>query len=198
MEAGRTIAGGFVTPDRTLMIASTARSYLVVEKMAMGDGRYDSARLIKAVETHAQSHLLLDMDALAKQSGAMINAVMLGLVAGCGRVPIPAAAFERAIRADGKAVDANLTGFHSGLDAATKANAPGAADGAAKDDRAAAGAERSPRSNAPSSCRRRPATSCSPARGGSSPIRTWPTRNSMSTGWRRSAPPMRASGPAGA
>src|SRR5215831_12503167 len=49
MEAGRTIAGGFVTPDRTLMIASTARSYLVVEKMAMGDGRYDSARLIKAV-----------------------------------------------------------------------------------------------------------------------------------------------------
>ena len=33
----------------TLMIASTARSYLVVEKMAMGDGRYDSARLTKAI-----------------------------------------------------------------------------------------------------------------------------------------------------
>ncbi len=130
MEAGRTVAGGFVTPDRTLMIASTARSYLVVEKMAMGDGRYDSARLIKAVETHAQSHLLLDMDALAKQSGAMINAVMLGLVAGCRRVPIPAAAFERAIRADGKAVDANLRGFRSGLDAVARANAPGAEDGA--------------------------------------------------------------------
>src|SRR5262249_204217 len=39
MEAGRTIAGGFVTPDRTLMIASTARSYLAVGKMARGDGR---------------------------------------------------------------------------------------------------------------------------------------------------------------
>jgi indolepyruvate ferredoxin oxidoreductase, beta subunit len=147
MEASRTVAGGFVTPDRTLMIASTARSYLVVEKMAMGDGRYDSARLIKAVETHAQSHLLLDMDALAKQSGAMINAVMLGLVAGCGRVPIPAAAFERAIRVDGKAVDANLRGFRSGLDAAAMANAPGAEDGTDKaedgtdkDDRAAADA----------------------------------------------------------
>jgi indolepyruvate ferredoxin oxidoreductase beta subunit len=141
MEAGRTIAGGFVTPDRTLMIASTARSYLVVEKMVMGDGRYDSARLIKAIETHAQSHLLLDMDALAKQSGAMINAVMLGLIAGCGRVPIPAAAFEDAIRADGKAVDANLRGFRSGLDAAAKANAPSAEDGTAKDDRAAADAD---------------------------------------------------------
>src|SRR5437870_5607762 len=81
MEAGRTIAGGFVTPDRTLVIASTARSYLVVEKMAMGDGRYDSARLIKTVETHAQSRILLDMDALAKQSSAMINAVMLGAIA---------------------------------------------------------------------------------------------------------------------
>ena len=32
LEAGRAITGGFVTPDRTLMIASTARSYLVVEK----------------------------------------------------------------------------------------------------------------------------------------------------------------------
>ena len=179
MEAGRTIAGGFVTPDRTLMLASTARSYLVVEKMAMGDGRYDSARLIKAVETHAQSHLLLDMDALAKQSGAMINAVMLGLVAGCGRMPIPAAAFERAIRADGKAVDANLKGFRSGLDAAAKTNAPAAADSAAKEDRARA-------------------TSCSPARGGSPSIRTSPTRNSTSTGWRRFAPPTRASGPRGA
>src|SRR6266446_449157 len=130
MEAGRTIAGGFVTPDRTLMIASTARSYLVVEKMAMGDGRYDSARLIKAIETHAQSHLLLDMDALAKQSGAMINAVMLGLIAGSGRVPIPAAAFED-----------NLRGFRSGLDAAMNGNARPAVSGIANEDRAAADAD---------------------------------------------------------
>jgi indolepyruvate ferredoxin oxidoreductase beta subunit len=124
LEAGRTIAGGFVTPDRTLMIASSARSYLVVEKMAMGDGRYDSARLIKAIETHAQRHVLLDMATLARQSGAMINAVMLGAIAGCGRLPIPADAFERAIRADAKAVDANLRGFRAGLDAVGTAWAP--------------------------------------------------------------------------
>ena len=123
MEAGRTIAGGFVTPERTLMIASSARSYLVVEKMAMGDGRYDSARLIKAIETHAQRHLLIDMAALARQSGAMVNAVMLGAIAGCGRLPIPADAFERAIRADAKAVDANLRGFRAGLAAAGTSSA---------------------------------------------------------------------------
>jgi indolepyruvate ferredoxin oxidoreductase beta subunit len=124
LEAGRTIAAGFVTPDRTLMIASNARSYLVVEKMAMGDGRYDSARLIKAIETHAQRHVLIDMAALASQSGAMINAVMLGAIAACGRLPIPADAFERAIHADAKAVDANLRGFRAGLDAAAAARAP--------------------------------------------------------------------------
>src|SRR2546423_7089696 len=86
--------------------------------MALGDGRYDSARLTKAIETHAQSYILFDMDTLAKQSGAVVNAVMLGAIAGCDRLPIPADAFERAIRADGKAVEANLRGFRAGLEAA--------------------------------------------------------------------------------
>jgi indolepyruvate ferredoxin oxidoreductase beta subunit len=122
MEAGRAIGAGFVTPDRTLMIASTARSYLVVEKIAMADGRYDSARLVKAIEDHAQEHLLIDMEALAKQSGAMVNAVMLGIIAGCERLPISAASFEAAIRADGKAVDANLRGFRAGLKAVQEAS----------------------------------------------------------------------------
>ena len=48
----------------------------------------------------------------------MISAVMLGAIAGAGALPIPAAAFEDAIRADGKAVDANLRGFRAGLAAA--------------------------------------------------------------------------------
>jgi indolepyruvate ferredoxin oxidoreductase beta subunit len=130
LEAGRTIAGGFVTRDRTLMIASTARSYLVVEKMAMADGRFDSARLIKAIKEQARAHLLLDMTALAEASGAMINAVMLGIIAGCGRLPIPEAAFEAAIRADGKAVEANLKGFRAGLVAARTAHG-GESDAAA-------------------------------------------------------------------
>ena len=48
----------------------------------------------------------------------MINAVMLGVIAGAGALPIPAEAFEAAIRADGKAVEANLRGFRAGFDAA--------------------------------------------------------------------------------
>ena len=135
MEAGRTITAGFVTPDRTLMLAATGRSYLVVEKMAMADGRYDSARLVEAIRTHAQSHRLLDMETLARQSGAMINAVMLGIIAGCGRLPIPAAAFEDAIRADGKAVDTNLRGFRTGLEAVQQAQTPAPGRQDAKRDR---------------------------------------------------------------
>ena len=118
MEAGRAIAGGYITPVRTMTIASLSRSYLVTERMAMGDGRYDDGKLVAAVEKNSQKSLLLDLEAIAHELGAMINAVMLGTIAGTGALPIPAEAFEAAIRADGKAVNANLRGFRAGFAAA--------------------------------------------------------------------------------
>jgi indolepyruvate ferredoxin oxidoreductase alpha subunit len=118
MEAGRAIASGYITPDRTMTIASLSRSYLVTERMAMGDGRYDHGKLMAAVEKNSQNTLLLDLEAIARESGAMINAVMLGTIAGTGALPIPAEAFEAAIRADGKAVNTNLRGFRAGFEAA--------------------------------------------------------------------------------
>src|SRR5258708_30884066 len=72
------------------------------------------------------------MEALAKKSGAMITAIMLGIIAGCGRLPIPTTVFESAIRADGKAVGANLKGFRSGLEAAQKTKMAVGESGAAK------------------------------------------------------------------
>src|SRR5258706_10298539 len=92
--------------------------------MAMGDGRYDVGRLVEAIETHARRNLLFDMAAVARQTGAMINAVMLGAIAAADALPIPAAAFEAAIQADGKAVEANLRGFCAGFPAAARAPAP--------------------------------------------------------------------------
>src|SRR5205085_11109566 len=86
--------------------------------MQMGDGRHDSERLLKAVEQNAAAHLLFDMEAAAKQAGAIVNSVMLGAIAGSGRMPIQVEAFEAAIKADGKAVESNLRGFRVGLDAA--------------------------------------------------------------------------------
>src|SRR5487761_2767622 len=37
IEAGRALENGFVTPDRTLLVAATHRIYAVVEKAAMAD-----------------------------------------------------------------------------------------------------------------------------------------------------------------
>jgi indolepyruvate ferredoxin oxidoreductase alpha subunit len=124
LEAGRVVANGFVTPERTHLIGSTSRFYAMDEKIAMGDGRLDQENLIKAVTEHARDTLLFDMDALAKQSGSIINAVMLGAIAGAGRLPLTAAQLEAAIRADGKSVDNNLRGFRAGFDAARSKTLP--------------------------------------------------------------------------
>ncbi len=118
LEAARTVAAGFVTPDRTLAIASTHRSHAIAEKMAMGDGRLDVAKLAGEVTKNAREAILFDMEAAARSAGAMINAVMLGAIAASGRLPMPVEAFAAAIRADGKAVEANLRGFAAGLAAA--------------------------------------------------------------------------------
>jgi indolepyruvate ferredoxin oxidoreductase beta subunit len=124
LEAGRTVASGFVTPARTTVIASTSRFYAMDEKIAMGDGRLDQERLGKAIKEHAHEALLVDMEQLSKQSGSIISAVMLGTLAGSGRLPLTAEQLEAAIRADGKAVEANLRGFRAGLEAVRAKLAP--------------------------------------------------------------------------
>jgi indolepyruvate ferredoxin oxidoreductase beta subunit len=118
LEAGRTVANGFVARERTHVIGSLGRFYAMDEKIAMGDGRFDQDRLIKIIRDNAKDTLLIDMDLLARQSGSIINAVMLGAIAGCGRLPFKRELFEAAIREDGKSVDSNLKGFRAGYDAA--------------------------------------------------------------------------------
>lgn len=118
LEAGRAIAGGFVTPDRTCLIASTHRVLTTREKSAVADGQFDPDRLHEAARARSRENVLLDLEALAKAAGAPLNAVMLGVLAGTGRLPIAAEAFAEGIRAEGKAVEANLRGFEAGLAAA--------------------------------------------------------------------------------
>jgi indolepyruvate ferredoxin oxidoreductase, beta subunit len=76
------------------------------------------------VKKNSRATLLLDLEAIAREAGAMINAVMLGAIAGARALPIAAEAFEAAIRADGKAVDANLRGFSAGFAAASAGSRP--------------------------------------------------------------------------
>jgi indolepyruvate ferredoxin oxidoreductase beta subunit len=104
LEAGRMIFNGFVTPDRTTLIASTHRVLAIGERMAMGDGSFDVGRLLHAVKERSREQILFDMDQAAEESGGVLNAVLLGALAGSGRVPIPDSAFEAAIRHAGKSV----------------------------------------------------------------------------------------------
>src|SRR3954470_11794376 len=70
MEAGRAVAAGFATREQTLAIASTARFYVMNEKIAMADGRYDSERLLQAIANHSRGQILFDMEEAARQSSA--------------------------------------------------------------------------------------------------------------------------------
>ncbi len=114
LEAGRMIFNGFVTPERTTLIASTHRVLAISERTAMGDGGFDVGRLLRAVKERSKAQILFDMDQVAEESGGVINAVLLGALAGSGKLPIPDTAFEAAIREGGKAVDTNLAAFAFG------------------------------------------------------------------------------------
>lgn len=118
LEAGRTVLNGFVTPDRTHVIASLSRFFTMDEKIAMGDGRYDDGKLVKLITDSARDVLLFDMTRLGNDNGAMVNAVMLGAIAGSGRLPISTGQYLSAIGGAGKAGEANRRGFQAGLDAA--------------------------------------------------------------------------------
>ncbi|MCC6611799.1 MAG: indolepyruvate oxidoreductase subunit beta family protein [Burkholderiales bacterium] len=131
VEAGRAMQAGYVSPDRTTLIASTHRVYTVAEKAAMGDGRYDSGRLRKAAEKLAKRAVLFDMAERARQAGTVINAVMFGALAGSGVLPFGREACEAAIRKQGKGTEASLRGFAAGYDYAA-GTAPAAPAGEEK------------------------------------------------------------------
>ncbi len=127
LEAVRQAGIGFANPQRTQVISSTARALTVAEKMQMGDGRADSSALAAALRAQAQHLHLLDLAALAQQAGTAISAVLLGAMAGSGRLPMPRAAFEEAIRAAGKGVAPSLQGFALAFDAVAGVGAPASA-----------------------------------------------------------------------
>ncbi len=115
LEAGRAIENGFVSPDRTTLIASTHRIFAIAEKSAMGDGRHDSDTVLAAAREMAQTTMLYDLAQAAEVEKTALNAVLLGMIAGSGKLSLPDAAYEDAITAQGVAVDANLRGFQAGL-----------------------------------------------------------------------------------
>lgn len=124
MEAGRAIQRGLVTPDRTTLIASTNRVFAMTEKIEMGDGRVNEARLLEACRIAARRFVGLDMAQVAETSQSMISAAMFGAVAGAAALPFPRDAFEKTIEAGGVGVTASKRAFAAAFDAAMKPHDP--------------------------------------------------------------------------
>jgi indolepyruvate ferredoxin oxidoreductase beta subunit len=118
VEAGRAMQNGYVSPERTTLIASTHRIYATVEKMQMADGRFDSDKVVAAGGLLAKKAVMFDMRKLAQESGTVINAVLFGAIAGSGVLPLSRQACEAAIRKAGRGAEASLRGFAAGFDIA--------------------------------------------------------------------------------
>lgn len=127
MEAGRAVMRGFVTPDRTTLIASTHRALAVSEKIVPGDGRADPGAVSDALEMAAARVIAFDMQGPAIASGSVISATLFGALAGSGALPFAVDRFQDVVRNSGRGVEASLAAFRAGL------NGPEAdADGHAK------------------------------------------------------------------
>jgi len=118
MEAGRAIQRGLVTPDRTTLIASTNRVYSMTEKTAVGDGRIDDTKILDASRAAAKVFVHRDFARMAEDSRSVISASLLGALAGTGSLPFTRAQFEDAIQRGGVGVEASLTAFTAGFNAA--------------------------------------------------------------------------------
>jgi indolepyruvate ferredoxin oxidoreductase beta subunit len=117
LETVRQIGLGMAAAERTLVLSSSARALTVAEKMQMSDGRMSDAALLATVQRHCRAAEVLDMAALARASGTVISAVLLGAIAATGVLPFPRAAFEATIRRGGRGVEASLRGFALAFDA---------------------------------------------------------------------------------
>jgi indolepyruvate ferredoxin oxidoreductase beta subunit len=118
LEAGRALQNGFVSAERTTLVASTHRIYATIEKMQMADGRFDAERIVAAAPQLARRAVLFDMRRVAQEAGTVINAVLFGAMAGCGALPLARELCEQAIRSAGRGAEASLRGFAAGFEMA--------------------------------------------------------------------------------
>ncbi len=136
LEAGRMLQAGYIDADRTWLIASTSRTLTTAEKMAQGDARVSSERLLESVRATSRRLDAFDMDVIAREAGTVVSSVMLGAIAGSGALPIARAEFEDTVRASHVAVDASLRGFARGF-AEVEAPSRGASERVVQGDGAA-------------------------------------------------------------
>jgi indolepyruvate ferredoxin oxidoreductase beta subunit len=111
LEATRQVTLGLADAQRTLVIASSARTLTTAERMPLGDGRVDPEALLALLRTHSREHHVLDLDALAREAGTVVSAVMFGAIAGSGLLPFAREHYEAVLARSGRGAEASRRGF---------------------------------------------------------------------------------------
>ena len=115
MEAGRAVLRGFVTPDRTTLIASTHRIHAVSEKVVPGDGQAPEDRVFAAMERSAKHVIAEDFQRIAVQAGSVISASLFGALARAEVLPFPRQSYVDVVRGSGRSAEASLRAFEAAL-----------------------------------------------------------------------------------
>jgi indolepyruvate ferredoxin oxidoreductase beta subunit len=118
MEAGRAMMRGLVTPERTTLIASSHRAYAVSEKAAFGSGIADGGEVLASAAKTARRFIHADLEKVAVANGSVISASLFGALAAAAALPFSRDEFEATIRKGGRGIEASLSAFRQGFDAA--------------------------------------------------------------------------------
>jgi len=113
MEAARALAGGFVGQETTV-ITARERIFSTAEKIRPGDGTVSIAPILSALQRCAGTMRAIDLGQAARRAKCHPNAVMFGVMAASGVLPMRPESCRHAIAGAGVAVADNLAGFEAG------------------------------------------------------------------------------------
>ena len=116
MEAGRAIMRGFVTPDKTTLIASEHRMLAVSEKVQPGNGISSPADVKLAANLSSKALVMFDMEQIARDEGTVASASLFGALAGANRLPFAIEIFRQTIEQSGRGAQASLRAFDRALE----------------------------------------------------------------------------------
>jgi indolepyruvate ferredoxin oxidoreductase beta subunit len=79
--------------------------------MPLGDGRVEADTLLQLLREHSREHHVLDLNALAREAGTVVSAVMLGAIAASGLLPFAREHYEHVVARGGRGAEASRRGF---------------------------------------------------------------------------------------
>jgi len=121
METARMMQQGYVSAQRTTLIASTSRVFATAEKISLTDGRFDSERIKAAAAELSMQHCLIDLRQLAIDHNTYISTTLFGALASADVLPWSLDTSRQVIADEANSVH-NLTGFDAAVTAAKRSN----------------------------------------------------------------------------